>query len=187
MVPTSLKVLGILGIILSALYLVCTPWGIFQIYFPIAHSPVTDQLNQDRLYVGFALVSGVFSFFLGILLLASSIGCLKAKPWARTGMNTYAVTYTLITIVGTIFNYVYLLPKMKEAMAAAGPTTLPPATFEILQIIGAIVGLLIAATIVTTILIIVNRKIAVDAFHGIFPADPTNFSVDSTLPPPPLP
>ena len=185
--PTSLKVVAILGIIWSALILLATPCSMFLMFHPLTPNPIMDQLRRDSTYMAFALGSSALNCCLGVLLLASSIGCLKVKPWARMGMNAYAVAYAVTGLLGTVFNLIYVMPKMREAIAAAagGPGAMSPELFNMSQIIGAILGILFMAGIVLTILIIVNRKIAVDAFNGIFPADPTNFPVD--FPPPPLP
>jgi hypothetical protein len=182
--PTSIMVVSILGIIYSAYILLATPCGIFLTFHPITPNPVMDEIRNDMAYLIFMLCSSIVQVGMGALLLASSIGSLKLKPWARTGMNTYAVIKALFTLAGTVFSLVYVMPRMSAALAAMppGPGVSAAALVGTLAIIGAIFGLLLGWGISAVILVVFNRRIAIDAFHGIFPPEPSSIPLD--YPPP---
>ena len=183
--PTSVMVVSILGIIYGAVIVLGAPCGIFLTFHPLTPNPAADALAKDSGYVITVVISSAINFCLGLLLLASSIGSLKLKPWARLGMNVYAVVYVITNFVGTIVAFVFVMPKMADAMANMPPAAAQAA--KIVALIGGVFGFLIALAIALIILVTFNRRIARDAFQGIFPADPTNFPVDYHYPDPPLP
>jgi hypothetical protein len=188
--PTSVMVVSILGIIYGIYILLATPCGIFMIIHPIMPNPMLETLTKDATYITFVLCTSIIQVCMGVLLLAASIGSLKLKPWARTGMNTYAVIKALFSLVGTVISLVFVLPRMTTAMAATPPGPAGPFAVSFaplvgtFAIVGAILGLLLGWAVSTVILITFNRRIAVDAFHGIFPVEPTNFPVQFPPPPP---
>ena len=166
-VPTSVMVVSILGIIYGGLMVLCVPVNILLMVTPLFPSPVLDALRQDQTYVTVYLVNSAIGFCLGMLLLVSSIGSLKIKPWARLGMNVYAVALIVMTLVGTVITLEYVLPITKKAMEGT-----PAAGLGIVSgIVGAVLGLLFALAVAAVILVVFNRRVAVDAFRGIFPEE----------------
>jgi hypothetical protein len=171
--PTSVKVVSILGIILSSMGLLATPCGIFMLVHPITSNPVADALIRDRGYLTITFVSSGVSLCTGLLLLASSIGSLKLRPWGRVGMNVYAVLHILTGVAGAIVSLVYVLPLTRAAMADSG---IPEAkTAMVIGVVSLVVGLLLALGVSTVILIVFNRRAAVDAFQGILPEEAGNY------------
>ncbi len=169
--PTSVMVVSILGIIYGGLMLLCLPVNIIMMITPLMPNPVLDALRHDQTYVAIYLATNAISLFLGVLLLASAIGSLKLKAWGRTGMNMYAVAHIVMAVVGTVVNVVWVFPATKKAMEGnpAGEMGL------ISGIAGAVLGLLFALAVAAVILIVFNRRVAVDAFKGIFPQEAEEF------------
>jgi hypothetical protein len=177
--PKSVVVVSILGIIFSAFGILGTPCGIYLTFHPLSANQAAEALAKDQNYITFLLSSGAARFLLSLLLLVCSIGGLKLKRWARTGMNVYAVLYMLLALAGMVVSIVYVLPKTLEAVQTAPGMTPEMARMAgIIGIISGAVGLLFVLGVAVTILVVFNRKVAVDAFNGILPADGTGFPVD---------
>jgi hypothetical protein len=175
-VPTSVMVVSILGIIYGGMMVVCVPVNIVLMVTPLMPNPVLDVLRHDQTYVTLYLVTSAIGFVMGLMLLASSIGSLKLKPWARVGMNVYAVAHVLTTMMGTAITIMYVLPRTKEALANGPGGEAAMKVGVIGGAVGAVLGVLFAMAVAVVILVVFNRRAAVDAFKGIFPEE------EATLP-----
>jgi len=171
--PVSIKVISILAIILSAFLLFITPISLALIFLTTT-DPVEAVLRKDAGYVVFTLFCAVFGFAAAVVMFFSAIASLKLKPWGRRGMLLVAYLDTLITIATTIFSIIYVLPLMDRA-AAGGSVS--PQILKLLHVVSAIGGLLVTFVINGIIIYFFSRKVAVDAFNGIFPATRTAFPV----------
>lgn len=95
--PTSMKVLGILNIVFGALGLLCMPIIIIGIMVPQPDSPL--QMGPGmKIYTAIALV---LRLILALLLLASGIGLLNLKEWARKAASFYGWSAIVMGIIGT--------------------------------------------------------------------------------------
>ena len=192
-VPTSIKVVSILAIIYAGIMLLMMPCSVFLMVHPLTPNPMLDALNRDPVYMTFYWIAVPVSLALFTLLLAGAIASLKLRPWGRKSMLLYAGVQLLVAVVNTIASLILIAPKMQEAIAA-DPRIAPMADLmKVSSIVGGVLGLLFHGGVSAVIIYFFNRKVAVDAFHGIFPADPTHFPVvyaDPAAPggtPPPLP
>jgi hypothetical protein len=176
-VPTSIKVVSILGIILAGLMLLMMPCSVFLQFRPLTPNPMLDALNDSTTYVVYYLASVFISLIMFLLLLAGSIASLKLKPFGRKAMLAYAWMQIAVVVVNTILSFVVMLPIMEEAVASDPRTAAMASLVKVSAIAGAIFSLVFYGGISAVILYFFNRKIAVDAFNGIFPPDPTNFPV----------
>jgi len=186
-VPTSIKVLSILGIVYAAMVLLGVPCGVFLNLHPLTPSPLTDDLLKRPWYVPYTLVTSAINFLMGVLLLAASIGSMKLRKKARVAMLVYAWAAIVQMIVGSLFTGLVLLPIMESAGATPG---VPGGMVMIIGIVSLVGGIIFASAISGVLIYFFTRKANVDAFNGIFPEAPTNFPVeypDQPLPPDPTP
>ena len=183
-VPTSVMVISIIGIILSAFSFMGLCFNFASLFIEFGGpNPVLDALKDDKLIMASSIAGLVVGIPLSILLLVASIGSIKLSPWARKGMITYAWCDIARLCVGILFMLLYSYPKMYEAIQNAG--ALPPGVREgmIGGMFGGICGALIAPIYPIFILIYYKKQHVIDAFNGIFPAAPTPFPVDYPNPP----
>lgn len=170
--PTSVVVLSIIGIIFSVLGILGLAWTAVVMFGHILpDNPMIDAVNHDTLYLTVTGILGTIGVGFTILLFAASIASLKLVPWARRAMIVYAWYTIVVGILGTIFNIVYVMPKMQAAM--------PPgmAAGAIGGMIGGVCGGLLGLIFPICVLYFYSRPHVIDAFNGIFPVSPTNFPV----------
>ena len=168
-VPTSVTVISVLGLVFGA-------FGVFGLAFSILFifsgfqfgppNPMMDKVNKDPGYLlgtGISLAVGVP---LLVIMLASAIGGLSLKPWARVGMLIYAIGTILNGLVSTVFTVVYVIPLMLSALPQADPATQAGATAGAY---GGACGGLIGLIYPVCILWFYTRPHVKDAFNGIVP------------------
>ena len=179
--PTSVKVLSIIGIILSVLGLCGFVWSIIILFGDFMPNPMLEPLKHDGIYLGVTGVLGTIGIGFTFLLLAASIASLKLSPWARRGMIIYGWFGVIQCILSSIFNFLYVFPKMYAAAppAMAGGAGVGMASGGI----GMVLGLVFPICVIYFF----ARPHVIDAFNGIFPAAPTDFPVifNDIQPPPP--
>ena len=157
--PTSVTVIAIIGIIMSSLGLLCGPFALlpYMMTLPGPPNPAIDAIKESKPLLGWMIFSTVLTLFLNILLLASGIGALKLKRWARFGMNTYAWFAIAMAIVGTVVSFVWMIPAMTAKTSDPGVRA---------GAIGGGVGGLIGGLLLPIfILIFMNRPLARNAFE----------------------
>jgi hypothetical protein len=88
-------------------------------------------------------------------------------------MNVFAVAYVLMTFVGTAFTVAYVLPRTKAALEAQGAAAAGAGMVG--TVVGVVLGLMFALGVAAVILVVFNRKAAVDAFKGIAQPEPGNY------------
>ena len=157
--PTILTVAAIIGIVWSALVLLCTPISLIPMFVDLGQpNPAIDALKENRAVFGWTIVSTILSFALGILLLASSIGALMLKRWSRRGMIIYGAASIVLAIAGAVVNFTWVLPKMQQVQqdqaAAIG------------GMIGTVVGMLIGLALPVFMLIAFTRPQVKQALEG---------------------
>jgi len=187
MVPTSIKVVSILGIILSGLTLLAMPCGMYFTFHPLQPNPAMDDMLREPSYVGFFIGSTVVRIILSVMLLVGSISSLKLKPVGRTLMISYSWALIGYGILSSILSYTIVFPRMIAALQN-DPHMVPAAITgaKIGGIVGGLIGIAFYGAIAGVILFFFNRPVAKDAFKGIFPATPTNFPVDVNPPDSPV-
>jgi hypothetical protein len=167
--PSSVSFVSNLGVVLAGLTLVGVPRSLYRQFYSPTPIPGADIWRQDSAYMTYLLVGGAVYFLMAVLLLASSLGSLKLKPWARTGMITYAWISIFTTVAWTIISFVYSLPRLNAVLAAQGRSGDGGAKTIGLFYVFVVGLLLLGLAFATMILIVFNRQVAVNAFRGVFP------------------
>ena len=204
--PTSVTVLAILGIIFGALGVLCKPLSLAAIFIPQPGPNPAVEMQKEMM--GFNLANVAVGTAVSVLLLAASIACLSLKPWARKGMLTYAGIAIVLTIVGGVITFVWMLPRIQEMQrqmmaqqTAGGAGAPPPQMMNIMQTAstaGAAIGAAGALIYPACLLYFFTRPNVKSAFgdpafagagHGAAPygAPPAGGGYYANQPPPPPP
>lgn len=144
--PKCVKVLGILNIIFGGLALLCSPLGIISLLIPQPNSPF--QLTPEMKLL--SLVGYGVGFIASIVLLASGIGLLNLRKWARQTAYIYGWFAIVWGILSSIANGI----MFSSSLSGASPEEMPIVIGGIASgMCGGLVGL-----IYPVILIIFLRK-----------------------------
>jgi hypothetical protein len=98
--PGSIRVFGIINIILGSLGLVCLPFSLIALLMvPEMQRLGGSLMNQ------WMVISSLFSLVGAVLMLASGIGLCKYKAWARKLAVYYAAFASVMNVVGSFFTF----------------------------------------------------------------------------------
>lgn len=115
--PTAVTVLGTLNIIFGGLSLLCSPLGIIGLLVPQPQSPF--QLSAGMKMTAF--VSYCVGLIFAVILLASGVGLLKLKSWARQMAYIYGWVALIWGILGIIVNAILFIPALNNIPQEAAP------------------------------------------------------------------
>ncbi|MHC4553347.1 MAG: DUF4339 domain-containing protein [Planctomycetota bacterium] len=107
--PTSVTVLGILSIVFGSLNVLCTPFAFIGLFMPQPDGTPFAMGPGMKIYTAVGAVVGLIA---AGFLLASGIGLLKLKNWARQIAYGYGWFAVIWGIVGIIINAVFMLPNL---------------------------------------------------------------------------
>lgn len=164
--PISVTVMAIIGIILGALGFLCTPLSLIPYFISLPQqsgNPAFDAIRTDRLIFAWTMASSVVNWLLAIILLSGSIGALGLREWARQFLIAWSIMGVLVAIVGTIFNLLYLQPRIYELMRAQGNNSGATAG-AIFGTIGMAMGLLFSFGFPIVMIFFMTRKNVKEAF-----------------------
>ena len=174
--PTSVTVLAIIGIVFGGLGLLCKPLSFAALFMPQPVPNPAVQMQKDMM--AFNVGNAAIGTLVSALLLASSIGCLSLKPWARKGMLTYAGLAIVLTIAGGIITMVWMLPKIQEMQrqmmtqsSGRGAPAPPPQMMSMIQsasTVGAVIAIVISLIFPACLIYFFTRPNVKSAF-----GDPT--------------
>lgn len=166
--PTSVMVIGIIGIVLGSMNVICTPISLipFIVPTPAGTNPGVDVMKSNSLLFAWIIIASILGTLLGAWLLANSIGSVMLKRWARKGMITYAWGAIALSLVGTAITLVAVVPQL---MAQANGGTPEQKGAAIGGVIGGVVGGLIGVILPIFILVWYRKPHVVEAFEGVSP------------------
>lgn len=160
--PTSVTVLAIIGIVLAAMGIICTPCALVPFFMTMPEgappNPMLDFMKADTLMQGVTFAQVAIGVLTSILLLAGSIGSLKLSRWAWSAMLVYSLLAILTSAISLIMTFLVIMPRMKEAMP-----DLPEGAF-MQQIAGGVCGGLFGILFPIAILIFYNSAKVKSAF-----------------------
>jgi hypothetical protein len=172
--PTSVTVLAIIGIIFGGIGILCKPVGVAAMFIP-QPAGANPMLDLQKQMMAWNVANAVVGTLVSVLLLASSIGSLSLKRWARKGMLAYAGLAVVLTLIGGVVSVVWVLPKAQEAQRqmmaqqASRGAAPPPQMMNIMQAAGtagAVIGIVLALVFPIAIAYFYTRPAIKAAFEG---------------------
>ncbi|MGA9779738.1 MAG: hypothetical protein ACLPRE_01995 [Limisphaerales bacterium] len=121
--PTSVTVFGILNIVFAA-------FGVFGLIASIAlfhlpadsNNPVIKLIHENPTYAAWLKAGILLGVPSCLVLLATGVGLLCLKSWARILSIAYAVYAIVFGILGMVVNFVFMvLPIAEQARQQQGP------------------------------------------------------------------
>ncbi len=161
--PTSVTVFGVLNIIFGALGLLSIVFSAAMFFAPQPDmsNPAIRIFSRTPILMLWMKVGVVLGSVTSVAVLASGIGLLQLRPWARTASIIYGVYAIIMGMVGTVINYLFLFgPLMEEAQHSRGPE----AAGAIGGAIGGVAGGLIGLIYPVLLLVFMYRPNVVAAF-----------------------
>ena len=161
--PTSVSVIAIIGIVWASLGLICAPLSIVPYFVASmgAQNPTIKMVQDSKLLFGWTIVFTALSFALAVMLMASSIGSLRLTRWARTGMIGWAIGATVLTLLNTVVQVVFVLPPLLAKMSNGNPADQGAA---IGGVVGVVFGLIVGFALPIVVVIFFRKQHVVDAF-----------------------
>lgn len=154
--PTSATVFGVLCIVFGGMALLCLPFTVF----------ITLRVPNPMYDIPGVKAWMVFSSFLGLgaaaWQLATGIGLLRFRAWARKSAVAYGWFAIVLGIVGLIVNLTVIFPHMRESM---GGGSNPAAEAGMMGgMIGGIGGGVIGMVYPILLVIFMSKQKIVEAF-----------------------
>jgi len=167
--PTSVLVFAILNLILGGLGVLslvgdlAMRLGLFEL--PTEGNPVLAAMATDsglRLYLDVMQVIGIPAT---VVLIASAVGLLKLKPWARA----VTIAYGVYTIAVSVFNPIVLYdrafgPLLEQTAGTSGPERMA----AVFGTVGLIVGAVVMTGYWVLVMVFMTRRHVVAAFDDPF-------------------
>ena len=96
--PGSIRVFGIINIVLGSLGLVCMPFSLLSL---VMVPTAMQQFDNSPMFKQWMVISTVFSFIGAGVMLGSGIGLCKYKAWARKLAVYYAAAASVMNVIGS--------------------------------------------------------------------------------------
>jgi hypothetical protein len=165
--PTAVTVLGILNIVFAVL-------GVFGMLATLAmfsptagsNNPALKLMQESPRYLMWLKVTIPIGVLGCLALLASGIGLLRLKRWARTLSIGYAIYAIVFGIAGVVMNFIFLFrPLLEEAQRSQGPEAAGAIGVALGGTVGGCVGLIFPIVLLAFMV----RPKVVAAFRPVAP------------------
>ena len=167
--PTSVMVIGVIGIIFGAMGVICTPFSIVPYVLPKfmpagaqQANPMVELVTSSTPLMIWTIFSTSLSMVLAIVLLTGSIGSVRLSRWARKLMIGYSIVALIAMVLGLVVMLAVMLPMMMSRMN--GGSAEQTGAF-VGGIFGGIFGILFGSALPIAILICYRRPNVVAAFE----------------------
>jgi hypothetical protein len=122
--PVSVNVFGILNIVfaLFGFFSAIGAVGLLSATDAAQNNPVVRIMLENPTYAAWMKLSIPLGLVASVVLLATGIGLLRLKSWARKLSIAYAIYAILFGIAGTVISYLFLVRALlAEAQQSQGP------------------------------------------------------------------
>lgn len=146
--PKTLLVIGILNLAFAAFGIFGLLSSVMMLIKPDMYpgNPVPTILQNDATYAAYYKVLLGFSFVLIPVQLASAIGLIRGREWARKLTLILALVAVVVAAVNGWISHTHLSgPVMIEAMKGAGGDATAQKIMEVTMTISLIIGLIVSA------------------------------------------
>jgi hypothetical protein len=202
--PTSVLVLGIVGIVLGAFGILGGLAGLLNYVVTLLYPAAMTGFRPSSWAVGLAL--GGLAF--GAVEVWCSIGLLRGRAWARRAMVRWAAAYLAFIVLSTLVQCLVVLPEMLESLnatlaaapAARGPTSAPASVsaagtptaafagmMSASMYASAVIGMFVATIYPVFVLVFMHRPNVRVAFDGAAARAGDATAAPPAPMPPPLP
>lgn len=163
--PTSVTVFGILNIVFGIFGLCGVLVSSVALMAPGAGvgNPVFELMEENLVYGTWVKAGTILGAVATLLLLVAGCGLLAAKPWARLLSVYYGVYGIVMSVVGFVFNAIFLFPVLIRAMENAQG---PEAAGAVGGVIGGVVGGLAGLIYPVLLIYFMTRPRVVSFFSG---------------------
>ena len=167
--PTSVLVFAILNLLLAGL-------GVFGLAFELARrlgvlalltegNPVYAAMEANAAFKLYNDVTQVMSIPLTIVLVASAIGLLRMKLWARTVTIAYGVLSIAMSLLAAVVHYALIFgPMVEQTAGTSGPERIQ----AVASVVGLIVGVVVMMGYWLMVIVFLTRRRVVAAFDDPF-------------------
>ena len=119
--PTTVTVLGIVGMVMAALTVVCSVVSMPTLLMDAAASnPLTAAVRGEPALYRWHVFATVARLALGLVLLVGSLGALGMRRWGRWLMIAYAAVALPVALIELVMMLKYMLPIV-ERLAPTDP------------------------------------------------------------------
>jgi len=125
--PTSVLVLGVLGIVLASLTFFSVLVAIAMMIVARIFPSFAAVLAASGPEVAWLVVQSIAAVAFCAVLLWTCVAAIRLRPWARVGLLRWAWVYIAWLAVETTIGAVWAIPASLKAAATATPTTPIPA------------------------------------------------------------
>lgn len=146
--PKTLLVIGILNLAFAAFGIFGLLSSVMVLIKPDMYpgNPVPTILQNDATYAAYYQVLLGFSFLLIPVQLASAIGLMRGREWARKLTLILALVAVVVAAVNGWISHTHLSgPVMAEAMKGVGNDATAQKIMEVTMTISLIIGLIVSA------------------------------------------
>lgn len=158
--PTSVTVFAILNIVFGSLNILCSPISLISLFLPqpVIHTtpdnlPIEIMGPEMKM---FSAIGAIIGLIAGFFLLASGIGLLRLKNWARQIAYFYGWFTIIWGIIGTCVNIFFLLPKLSGLPEQQAPALIG-------GLIGGMCGGVLGLAYPIILIIFMKRKNVIEA------------------------
>jgi hypothetical protein len=155
--PKSIMVLGIIGIVLASLSLLCRTINL------VVYAAMPDVREMPT--ATWEIIISIVSVAFAIVLLIAAIGVIRRAPWARTLILGWAAAYILLLIVELAVAIMYSVPATIEAQKNQPNATIQPG-FEGFAYCGATGAILLFLIYPIFVLVFMRKANVIAAFEG---------------------
>ena len=179
--PTSVLVLGVIGIVISAIVLLMYVVAIaILIAFSnsLFNSAVFGASTDERVWKA---VQWIASWTFHSVLLWASIGAIRLRPWARPGLVRWAWVYLVWIAIEAAIIAIWVLPSAAYDGSAAAPATMQPSELMAgyLALVISVVGSVIYPIFV---IVFMGKPHVIAAFAAAAAAPDTSTAAQATIP-----
>jgi hypothetical protein len=119
-------------------------------------------MHQSTTYEAWMVISAVVGAVATAALLVAGIGMLQLKPWSRKVSIAYAIYSLVMTPIGIVMQFLFMLPVLIEhAHQQPGPAASAAVNGSIGNMFGSLVGLIYPVLL----LIFMTRRNVIAAFE----------------------
>ena len=161
--PAAFTVFGILNIVFGAMGLLgIISSAVMLSSSAFADNPAMKAMHNSPGYLLWFKITAPIGIVASLALIAAGFGLFFVKPWGRIISIIHAIFSIVMSIAGTVVNYLFLLrPLLEEAHRQHGPE----AAGAIGGAIGGLFGSCFGFIYPIALLIVMTRPSAVAAFR----------------------